>query len=85
MPAHVLDLCAEFKNFTSGYKGLRADTTVTRRRNLLGALLHYGLQHIGKDEKKEMQDLARRGGPWRLREMDAWLNQTARRLRDCVC
>jgi DNA polymerase-1 len=60
-PVHILDLCAEFKDHTSGL-------AVPAGRGLLGALVYHGLDHIGADEKKEMRDLAMRGGPWAERE-----------------
>jgi DNA polymerase I len=51
MPAHVLDLCAEFKNKTSGI-------TLPAGKGLLGALIHFGHEAIGAAEKDEMRELA---------------------------
>jgi hypothetical protein len=61
MPAHVLDLCVEFKNLTSGL-------SVPAGRDLIGALILHGLDHIGAAEKVAMQELAIRGGPWTAQE-----------------
>jgi DNA polymerase-1 len=57
MPAHVLDLFAEFRNHTNGLPTVAGN-------GLLGALAYYGLDGIGADEKKGMQDRINRGGPW---------------------
>jgi hypothetical protein len=51
MPAHVLDLCAEFKNHVSGIM-------LPEGKGLLGALIHFGLDAIGAAEKDEMRELA---------------------------
>jgi DNA polymerase I len=51
MPAHVLDLCAEFKNQSSGI-------VLPAGKGLLGALIHFGLDAIGAAEKEEMRELA---------------------------
>jgi hypothetical protein len=51
MPAHVLDLCAEFKNQSSGI-------ALPSGKGLLGALIHFGLDAIGAAEKEEMRELA---------------------------
>jgi DNA polymerase I len=61
MSAHVLDLCAEFKNLTSGLH-------VPAGRGLIGALIYHGLDHIPATEKEAMQQLATRGGPWTTQE-----------------
>jgi DNA polymerase I len=61
MPVHVLDLCVEFKNLTSGLP-------VPAGRDLIGALIFCGLDHIAAAEKKAMQELAIRGGPWTSQE-----------------
>lgn len=66
-PARVLDLYVEFRLLTNG-----------RDRpcgaGLLGALSWYGLDAMGAAEKKEMRDLAIRGGPWSTEEQKALLD-----------
>ena len=57
MPARILDLCAEFRNHTSGLKVLGG-------RGLLGALTYFGLDTIGAAKKDEMRAIAIRGGPF---------------------
>jgi DNA polymerase I len=56
-PAHILDLCAEFRDHTSGQ-------AVPAGRSLIGTLIYHHLDHIGANEKNEMRDLVMRGGPW---------------------
>ncbi|MCZ7646230.1 MAG: DNA polymerase [Planctomycetota bacterium] len=67
MPARVLDLCAEFKNSTSGL-------AVPSGRGLLGALIYHGLDALAAVEKEEMRALAMRGGPFTLAEKAALLD-----------
>ena len=57
MPAHVLDLYAEFRNATNGI-------SLPAGRGLLGALAYYGLDHIAAIQKDISRDLILRGGPW---------------------
>lgn len=58
MPTNVLDLCVEFKLFTSGFE-------VTCGRSLLGALTSYGIgSSIDQAEKDSMRQLAMRGGEY---------------------
>ena len=56
-PRRVFDLLAEFRCLTNGSKRPHG-------AKLIGALLHFGLPTIGAEEKKAMQDLAKRGGPF---------------------
>ena len=49
MPERILDLFVEFRNQTNGCGNLAGNS-------LLGALAHYGLDHIGVVEKTEMRD-----------------------------
>lgn len=57
IPFNILDLYVEFRNYTNGIvTGLR--------NNLLGALAYFGLPSIAAAEKKEMQELALRGGEY---------------------
>ena len=51
MPKHVLDLFTEFRQLTNG-------RPTTAGPSLLGALAHFGLDHMGVDEKEEMRELA---------------------------
>jgi hypothetical protein len=60
-PVHVLDLCAEFRNLTSGIP-------LPHGKDLLSALNFFGLDHLGSEEKRSMQSLAMRGGPWTAQE-----------------
>lgn len=58
VPQRVIDLCAEFKLRSSGLD-------LPNGRGLVGALLHYGLNgSFDAREKKSMQELAARGGPY---------------------
>jgi DNA polymerase-1 len=67
IPARVLDLYPEFRIQTNGLRLLY-------KRNLLGALAHYGLDGIDVAEKESMRQLALRGGPWTAEERTALLN-----------
>jgi DNA polymerase-1 len=55
LPAYVLDLFTEFRCRTNG---------APVKAGLLGALAYFGLDTMGTQEKKEMQELAMRGGPY---------------------
>lgn len=57
MPAHVLDLFAEFRWLTNGIN-------LVHGSGLLGALLHHGLPTIDAEQKDVMRDLILTGGPW---------------------
>jgi DNA polymerase I len=57
LPAYVLDLFTEFRCVTNGLETVAGS-------GLVGALTYYGLDTIGVAEKKEMRDLALRGGPY---------------------
>ena len=58
VPQRIIDLCAEFKLQTSGLD-------LPNGRGLVGALLHHGLNgSFDAREKKSMQELAARGGPY---------------------
>ncbi len=59
LPARILDLNVEHHNLTNG---------LDVGRKLINALAWHGLPHIDLHEKKEMQQLALRGGPWRAGE-----------------
>ena len=61
LPNFILDLFSEFRCRTNGLKLLV-------RNNLLGALSIHGLEHIPLTKKKEMRELALRGGPYSDKE-----------------
>jgi DNA polymerase I len=67
VPERVLDLYAEFRNYTNGLPTIGG-------AGLLGALAQYGLDGIGAVEKDEMRDLVLRGGPWSADERLAVLD-----------
>jgi hypothetical protein len=66
-PARILDLCAEFRNLTSGL-------TVPCGRGLLGALAYFGLDGLAAAEKESLRQLAQRGGPYTAGEREALLD-----------
>jgi hypothetical protein len=63
-PANILDPYVEFRHLTNG-------RYLPLGNGLLGALVYYGLDHIGADEKQEMRELAMRGGPYTADERAA--------------
>jgi DNA polymerase I len=67
MPTNLLDLYAEFRNLTNNLPLICGN-------NLLGALAYFGLSSIEAAEKKSMQQLAQRGGPWTPEEKIALLD-----------
>ena len=67
MPAYVLDLFVEFRASTNGLPKPCGNS-------LLGALTYFGIDAIEVSEKKEMRELALRGGPWTPEERHALLN-----------
>jgi hypothetical protein len=67
IPARILDLCAEFRDRTSGLERPNGSS-------LLGALSYFGLDGIGATEKQEMRGLALRGGPYDAAEQIALLD-----------
>lgn len=67
LPIHVLDLSAEFRLHTSG-------RTLIAGRSLLGALTYYGINGIDASEKRELRELAMRGGPFSGAERVALLD-----------
>ena len=66
-PTHVLDLFTEFRCLTNGLH-------LGHGSGLLGALLHYGLPHIGGEQKDTMRNLILNGGPWNASEQVAILD-----------
>jgi hypothetical protein len=67
VPERVLDLFTEFRNATNGLPTLSGN-------GLIGALVHFGLDAIGAEEKNEMRELVLRGGPWTPEERHAILD-----------
>ena len=57
MPANVLDLFIEFRNRTNGLP-------TPAGSGLVGALAHFGIDHVQAGEKDIMRALVLRGGPW---------------------
>src|SRR5262249_11695889 len=66
-PQRILALCVEFKCLTSGL-------VVANGKGLLGALAYHGLDALAAQEKEEMRQLARRGGPYTPQEQRALLD-----------
>src|ERR1700730_3477012 len=69
-PRRILDLFCEFRNRTNGLG-------TAHGAGLLGALSYFSLDHIDAVEKRAMQALAVRGGPWSPDERHALLDYCA--------
>jgi DNA polymerase-1 len=67
MPVRILDLFTEFRDQTNGLE-------TPAGNSLLGALAYFGLDAMSVVEKKEMRDLAIRGGPFTSEERVALLD-----------
>jgi len=67
VPLRILDLYAEFRCLTNGLP-------VPCGNGLLGALAYYGIDLLGADEKRQMRDLAIRGGLYSADERLALLD-----------
>jgi hypothetical protein len=67
LPRRILDLFVEFRNRTNGLKPPHG-------ASLLGAMAWHGLDALGGSEKKTLQELAARGGPWSQAERSALLD-----------
>jgi DNA polymerase I len=65
-PANILDLFTEFRVRTNGLPTLAGS-------GLVGALVHFGLDTIGVQEKDELRLRILRGGPWSAEEREAFL------------
>ena len=70
VPVHLLDLFAEFRNWTNG-------RPVPSGNGLLGALNYFGLPGMAKATKDEKRDLAIRGGPYTDQERQDLLTYCA--------
>lgn len=66
LPGYVIDLFAEFRNFTNGKE--------VRSNSLLGALAYFGISWIDDATKEHYRQLALRGGPYTLSERLALLD-----------
>lgn len=66
LPTYCLDLFAEFRNETNTHSQRNS-------ASLLAALVHYGQDALGFDEKEAMRNLAIRGGPFSPKEKSALL------------
>jgi DNA polymerase I-like protein with 3'-5' exonuclease and polymerase domains len=62
LPAHVLDLYAEFRNEISGRRPPSGSNCHDTR--LIGAMAYYGLDSISAVEKQQMQERTSRGHPF---------------------
>jgi len=62
MPARILDLFIEFRNYTNG-------VPTTAGNSLIGALTHFGLDSIGIAQKEHWREVILRGGPWNREEV----------------
>jgi DNA polymerase I len=69
-PARILDLFAEFRDRTNGL-------TTPAGAGLVGALVFFGLDHLGANEKDDMRLLILSGGPWSANERSAILDYCA--------
>src|SRR4051812_26342911 len=67
LPCRILDLYVEFRNRANGL-------SPPHGFGLLGALAWHGLDFMDASEKKAMQELALRGGPYTAEERGALLN-----------
>jgi hypothetical protein len=74
MPARVFDCFTEFRCLTNGRK-------LYAGAGLLGALVYYGLDSIGAEEKREMRELILSGGPWSHDERRVILDYCASDVR----
>jgi hypothetical protein len=69
-PARILDLFTEFRDRTNGLP-------TPAGSGLIGALVFFGLDHLGATEKDDMRALILSGGPWSKNERKAILNYCA--------
>ncbi len=60
LPVHVLDLFAEFRNFTNGRDG----SMCIRGASLLAALAHFGLSHLDPETKAQWRQRIIQGPPY---------------------
>lgn len=67
LPTNILDLCVEFKNLTNGL-------FAPCGKDLLGALVYFGLPAVSAEFKASMRNLALSGGPWSATDKVALLD-----------
>lgn len=67
MPARILDLFVEFRNYTNGLPTVAGNS-------LIGALTHFGLDSIGITQKEHWRQVILRGGPWTREEITGILD-----------
>src|SRR4051812_38196887 len=67
IPTRIIDLYCEFRDRFNGLPTVAGNS-------LLGALAQFGLDGVGAGVKKDMRDLAMRGGPWTSAERVALLD-----------
>src|SRR5215468_2589031 len=65
-PANILDLFTEFRDRTNGLQ-------TPAGAGLVGALMYFGLDSLGSQEKDDLRALVLRGGPWSSQEREAIL------------
>ena len=70
LPQNVVDLYVEFRNL----KNIFSSSTSPGRSGLLDALKFFGLNSIADEEKQEMRELAIRGGPYEVAEVNALMD-----------
>ena len=73
MPAHVLDLFAEFRIFGNG----RDEQLGLRGASLLAALAHFGLSHLDPDVKSHWRERIIAGPPYDTRDQAGILDYCA--------
>ena len=67
LPRNVLDLFVEFRGLTNGFP-------TPGGAGLIGALAHFNLDALSVNEKKDMRDLALRGGSYTAVEISALID-----------
>jgi DNA polymerase I len=63
-PANILDLFAEFRNYTNMGSRVDQDRRTPSGAGLIGALTYFGLDTIGAQVKDDLRRLILSGGPW---------------------
>jgi DNA polymerase-1 len=76
-PAKILDLFAEFRNYTNMSSRLDQDRRTPSGAGLVGALTYFGLGTIGAQEKDDLRLLVLSGRPWSDDERAAILSYCA--------
>ena len=63
-PDNILDLFAEFRNYTNMSSRVDQDRRTPSGAGLIRALTYFGLDAIGAQEKDDLRRLILSGGPW---------------------